>query len=159
MSDLAHDPIPGTGYGHVRRLECSVVGGRESPICRKSDKARVSEVAGNQGAHIVQLFLGGCVFLGVLICQQFCPSHSTTIWGQSGDRRDVPNFRSQGTSRPRFSQREVARADKSANEMVPETTVQRFDVPYSEAAVEDLRQRLARTRWPEQIPGSQWDYG
>ena len=38
-------------------------------------------------------------------------------------------------------------------------TVQRFDVPYSEAAVEDLRQRLVRTRWPDQIPGSHWDYG
>src|SRR5882724_1830101 len=38
-------------------------------------------------------------------------------------------------------------------------TVQRFDVPYSEAAVEDLRQRLLRTRWPDQIPGSNWDYG
>ena len=38
-------------------------------------------------------------------------------------------------------------------------TIQKFDVPYSEAAVEDLRQRLARTRWPDQIPGSHWDYG
>jgi hypothetical protein len=43
--------------------------------------------------------------------------------------------------------------------MVKEMTVQRFDVPYSEAAVEDLRQRLVRTRWPDQIPGSHWDYG
>src|ERR1700730_5943793 len=55
--------------------------------------------------------------------------------------------------------REVARAVKSADEMVKEMTVQRFDVPYSEAAVEDLRQRLVRTRWPDQIPGSHWDYG
>jgi hypothetical protein len=31
MSDLAHDPIPRTGYGHIRSLERSVVGG-ESPI-------------------------------------------------------------------------------------------------------------------------------
>ena len=38
-------------------------------------------------------------------------------------------------------------------------TVQRFEVPYSEAGVEDLRQRLARTRWPDQIAGSQWTYG
>jgi pimeloyl-ACP methyl ester carboxylesterase len=37
--------------------------------------------------------------------------------------------------------------------------VQAFALPYSEAAVEDLRQRLARTRWPDTIAGSHWDYG
>ena len=54
---------------------------------------------------------------------------------------------------------EVARAVESADEMVPEMTVERFDARYSEPAVEDLRQRLARTGWPDQIPGSHWDYG
>jgi pimeloyl-ACP methyl ester carboxylesterase len=34
-----------------------------------------------------------------------------------------------------------------------------FSIPYSESAVEDLRARLARTRWPDQIPGSGWEYG
>ena len=33
VSDLAHDPIPRTGYGHIRSLERSVVGSGESPIC------------------------------------------------------------------------------------------------------------------------------
>ena len=33
VSDLAHDPIPRTGYGHIRRLERSVVCSGESPIC------------------------------------------------------------------------------------------------------------------------------
>jgi pimeloyl-ACP methyl ester carboxylesterase len=33
----------------------------------------------------------------------------------------------------------------------------RVDVP--EAVLDDLRDRLARTRWPDQIPGSGWDYG
>lgn len=37
--------------------------------------------------------------------------------------------------------------------------VQRFDLPYSDDAVEDLRDRLARTRWPDQILGSGWEYG
>src|ERR1700731_1671541 len=37
--------------------------------------------------------------------------------------------------------------------------VQRFEIPDSEAAVDDLRQRLVRTRWPDQIPDSHWDYG
>jgi epoxide hydrolase len=33
----------------------------------------------------------------------------------------------------------------------------RVDVP--EAVLDDLRDRLARTRWPDQIPGSGWGYG
>ena len=33
----------------------------------------------------------------------------------------------------------------------------RGEVP--DAVLEDLRDRLARTRWPDQIPGSGWDYG
>lgn len=33
----------------------------------------------------------------------------------------------------------------------------RIDVP--EAAVADLKARLAHTRWPDEIPGSGWDYG
>jgi len=38
-------------------------------------------------------------------------------------------------------------------------TVQAFHLPYSEAAVQDLRERLTRTRWPDTIPGSGWEYG
>jgi pimeloyl-ACP methyl ester carboxylesterase len=34
-----------------------------------------------------------------------------------------------------------------------------FRVEVSEAVLDDLRDRLARTRWPDQIPGSGWDYG
>jgi pimeloyl-ACP methyl ester carboxylesterase len=37
--------------------------------------------------------------------------------------------------------------------------LQSFQLPYSENAVQDLRERLARTRWPETIPGSGWEYG
>ena len=37
--------------------------------------------------------------------------------------------------------------------------IQTFQLPYSESAVQDLRERLARTRWPDTIPGSHWDYG
>ena len=33
----------------------------------------------------------------------------------------------------------------------------RVDVP--DAVLDDLRDRLARTRWPDQIPNSAWDYG
>jgi pimeloyl-ACP methyl ester carboxylesterase len=37
--------------------------------------------------------------------------------------------------------------------------IEKFAVPYSEDAVRDLRERLARTRWPDTIPGSGWTYG
>jgi hypothetical protein len=37
--------------------------------------------------------------------------------------------------------------------------IQTSQLPYSESAVQDLRERLARRRWPDQIPGSHWDYG
>jgi pimeloyl-ACP methyl ester carboxylesterase len=33
----------------------------------------------------------------------------------------------------------------------------RIDVPQAE--LDDLRDRLARTRWPDQVPGAGWDYG
>ena len=34
-----------------------------------------------------------------------------------------------------------------------------FKVDVPEATLEDLRERLARTRWPDEIAGSGWDYG
>jgi microsomal epoxide hydrolase len=37
--------------------------------------------------------------------------------------------------------------------------LQPFTVSVPEAALDDLRQRLRHTRWPDQIPGSGWDYG
>jgi Epoxide hydrolase N terminus len=33
----------------------------------------------------------------------------------------------------------------------------RTDIPQAE--LDDLRDRLARTRWPDQLPGVGWDYG
>jgi len=69
MSNLAHDPIPGTRDCHVCRLECSVISGRESPVGRKASDRRVCEVAGDQGAPVVQFLLGGPVSLGFFTCQ------------------------------------------------------------------------------------------
>jgi pimeloyl-ACP methyl ester carboxylesterase len=37
--------------------------------------------------------------------------------------------------------------------------VRPFRVEVSDDVLEDLRDRLARTRWPDQIPDSAWDYG
>ena len=37
--------------------------------------------------------------------------------------------------------------------------IEPYVLPYSDAAVEDLHSRLARTRWPDEIPGSGWEYG
>jgi len=41
----------------------------------------------------------------------------------------------------------------------PTMAIEPFSIPYSQAAVDDLRERLARTRWPDEIPGSGWEYG
>lgn len=37
--------------------------------------------------------------------------------------------------------------------------IEPFSPPFSQAAVDDLRERLARTRWIDEIPGSGWQYG
>lgn len=37
--------------------------------------------------------------------------------------------------------------------------IERFEPPYSEQAVEDLKERLQKTRWPDEIPGSGWERG
>ncbi len=41
--------------------------------------------------------------------------------------------------------------------MTPEILPFRIDIP--QADLDDLRDRLARTRWPDQLPGVGWDYG
>ena len=37
--------------------------------------------------------------------------------------------------------------------------VRPFEIAVDDATLDDLRQRLADTRWPDEIPGSDWDYG
>ncbi|HWP44619.1 MAG TPA: epoxide hydrolase, partial [Blastocatellia bacterium] len=37
--------------------------------------------------------------------------------------------------------------------------VQRFTIEVPDSALEDLRDRLARTRWPDEIAGAGWEYG
>ena len=37
--------------------------------------------------------------------------------------------------------------------------VQPFEVKVDDGVLDDLRRRLAETRWPDEIPGSEWDYG
>ncbi|HLE31879.1 MAG TPA: epoxide hydrolase N-terminal domain-containing protein, partial [Bacteroidota bacterium] len=34
-----------------------------------------------------------------------------------------------------------------------------FAIPFSQSAVDDLRKRLQGTRWPDQVPGTGWEYG
>ena len=38
-------------------------------------------------------------------------------------------------------------------------TVQPFTVHVADQTLEDLRERLARTRWPGELPHTGWDYG
>lgn len=37
--------------------------------------------------------------------------------------------------------------------------LQPFSIPFSQSALDDLRNRLGRTRWPDQLHGSGWEYG
>jgi epoxide hydrolase len=37
--------------------------------------------------------------------------------------------------------------------------IEPFSIPFSQSAVDDLRGRLERTRWPDEIPGANWQYG
>jgi pimeloyl-ACP methyl ester carboxylesterase len=37
--------------------------------------------------------------------------------------------------------------------------IEGFSIPFSQTAVDDLRDRLERTRWPDEIPGTNWEYG
>ena len=39
------------------------------------------------------------------------------------------------------------------------TTPEPFTISVPEEVLEDLRTRLARTRWPDEIPDSGWQYG
>lgn len=38
-------------------------------------------------------------------------------------------------------------------------SVEPFEIAVSESTLDDLRDRLSRTRWPDQIPGVAWEYG
>jgi len=38
-------------------------------------------------------------------------------------------------------------------------SIQRFQVNIPQATLDDLRERLARTRWPDAVEGAGWDYG
>jgi epoxide hydrolase len=38
-------------------------------------------------------------------------------------------------------------------------TVEPFEVSIPQATLEDLRERLAATRWSDEIEGAGWDYG
>jgi pimeloyl-ACP methyl ester carboxylesterase len=37
--------------------------------------------------------------------------------------------------------------------------IEPYSLPFSQSADDDLRDRLRRTRWPDEIPGSGWTYG
>src|SRR5688572_13069811 len=34
-----------------------------------------------------------------------------------------------------------------------------FQISIPHVQIDDLRERLARTRWPDELPGAGWDYG
>src|SRR5215471_18693920 len=52
-----------------------------------------------------------------------------------------------------------ARHPSKPVEIIRTMAPQHYELPFSQAALDDLRERLRRTRWPDQIPGSLWEYG
>ena len=38
-------------------------------------------------------------------------------------------------------------------------SIQPFTAQIPEASLEDVRERLSRTRWPESLPDARWGYG
>jgi len=38
-------------------------------------------------------------------------------------------------------------------------SIQSFKIAIPQATLDDLRERLARTRWPDEVEGAGWDYG
>jgi pimeloyl-ACP methyl ester carboxylesterase len=42
---------------------------------------------------------------------------------------------------------------------IQQDEIRPFRIEISQADLDDLRDRLARTRWPDQLPGAGWDYG
>ena len=38
-------------------------------------------------------------------------------------------------------------------------SIQSFKIDIPQATLDDLRERLARTRWPDEVEGAGWDYG
>jgi hypothetical protein len=47
----------------------------------------------------------------------------------------------------------------SAAPSTAQSTLERFTIDVPEAVLRDLDERLARTRWPDQLPGTGWNYG
>jgi len=47
----------------------------------------------------------------------------------------------------------------NAAPLVAQPAVERFTIDVPEAVLTDLDDRLARTRWPDQLPGTDWSYG
>ena len=42
---------------------------------------------------------------------------------------------------------------------MPDAAIEPFRAEISEADLDDLHERLARVRWPDELPGAGWDYG
>jgi pimeloyl-ACP methyl ester carboxylesterase len=47
----------------------------------------------------------------------------------------------------------------SAQDSRPRAAPERFTIRVPDAVLSDLTERLARTRWPDQLPGTGWEYG
>src|SRR6516225_10910014 len=65
----ADDPIASTCNRHFCGLECSIVGSRETPVCRRSVQRRISQIATDDGPQPVQFLFRCRMSLNFVICE------------------------------------------------------------------------------------------
>src|SRR5205814_10374656 len=71
-------------------------------------------------------------------------------------------FRSDNPGEPAERSRDMSdhRETRTATTTsVADAAIRPFRIAVPQAALDDLRDRLARTRWPDELPGVGWDYG
>src|SRR5690348_4488714 len=53
----------------------------------------------------------------------------------------------------------ASRPGDCRNEAASAAAIKPFKVQVPESVLADLKHRLAETRWPDQLPGTTWEYG
>lgn len=58
-----------------------------------------------------------------------------------------------------MSANSASHASASQHDAAADAAISPFRIEVAQAALDDLADRLARTRWPDELPGAGWDYG
>src|SRR5204862_7429498 len=82
-------------------------------------------------------------------------------WVRRAGRAGVRRGRRIVHPRPGRSAGRAAVGDLPAEPSIPTVTaaIERFEIRVEDTVLDDLQERLARTRWPDQIEGTGWEHG